>query len=174
MSKPEILSRDDMRARFAKLARRIAEHPAPLNHQERLDRLCGAIDGLCDVFGDLSRTAPEKAPELWLDRIDKSELVFDFIRRVYNEWIERGFSKRDLRKLDYPLYHAIFEWDRKHKGKADLVLLTHRQDNDRLLAQLGGQTLHHITHSLPQILSDRLKLYRTVSARRYQRKPDGT
>lgn len=147
------------------------EHDPALTHQEKLAILYEILNGLTEVIGRLSQTAPERAPELWLERADRSEPVFDFIRRVYGPYIERGLRKVDLRRLDMPLYRAIFEWSRWNRGNPEVVLPSHRQANDRLIAQLEGSTLGDITNSLPPILRDRLKLYRTVSARKYQNKP---
>ena len=149
---------------------RLEEDPT-IPEREKLHALYDVLNNLLDVIYRLSRSAPETAPELWLERANKFESVFDFIERVYGRFLQRGLKKSDLRRLDPSLYKALFNWSRSHKGNPDLVLPTKKEANDHLLAQLENMGAPKtITDILPSIFRDQLRLYRTASSRNRQRK----
>ena len=167
-----ILSRTEVMKQFAGMADGVTKNPTLGTHAERVDRLYGALDGVARVITEMSRTAPEKAPELWKERLDKSENIYDFIRRVYGEWLERGLRRSDLRRLDLSLYRSLYYG--KHKKlleRQGMNLATVKEDNDRLLAQLDGKvSLATIRGQLSPHFLKMLTLYRTASTRKHRAK----
>lgn len=137
----------------------------------KLTVLSDSLNNILEIIHRLSQTAPETAPEFWLERSNKSESVFDFIERVYGKYVKKGLKKSDLRRLDPSLYKALFNWSRNHKGNPDLFLPTKKEANDRLLADLekSGRPAN-ITDNLPLILRDWVRLYRTASSRKRRNK----
>jgi hypothetical protein len=155
---------------FAQFAKAVAESHV-LGDQQKTGLLYEALDELIKVIERVSRPAPEHAPELWTQRADKSEDVFEFIRRVYGSYLPKGLKKSDLFHLDPGLYQAIFDWKKKHRREPNFVLLTKRQDNDRLLAQLEGKLTSRVVFGgIPPKHRDYLRLYRTLSSRRYSKR----
>lgn len=154
------------RAAAADQLARLEEDPA-IDDQEKLAALFDVLDNVTNVIDRLTRSAPEKAPELWKNRPDKTEKIFDFIRRVYGQYIGR-IRKSDLRRLDFSLYKSLYY--QKHKDETDVDLPTIKEANDRLLAQLEGTvSLTDIRNEMPAVLRERLRLYRTVSSRKRRR-----
>jgi hypothetical protein len=156
---------------FTSLARQVEAEPA-VPEQEKVATLYDAIESLFIVIDHLSRSAPERPPELWQNRPDKSEKIFDFIRRVYAPYIGR-IRRADLRRLDFSLYKSLYykKHQDEYKGKSDLNLLSVREANDRLLAQLEGKvSLADIRNSMPAVLLERLRLYETLSSRKRRKK----
>jgi hypothetical protein len=152
---------------FSKLATEIEEDSA-LAFPTRISILLKAVFCISDSIDRLSRSAPEKAPELWVNRADKSENAYEFTRRVYVDYLERGLSKPDIFSLDPKLYQAILDRHRRHKDRS-LQLRNKRQVTDALLAELGNTiSPAEIVDSLPEIFRQRLKLYRAVTGRRHR------
>jgi hypothetical protein len=157
--------------RFERLAREVEAEPA-IPHQEKVAALYEAIESLFTSVDHLSRSAPDKAPELWRSRADKSEKIFSFIRRVYAPYIGR-IRRSDLRRLDFSLYKSLYYKRHKseYEAESDLELLSAREANDRLLSQLNGEvSLSDIRSSMPAVLRQRLRLYEALSRRRGRKK----
>jgi hypothetical protein len=123
---------------------------------------------ISEIVDKLSQSAPKNAPELWANREDKSENAYQFVRRVYSEYLDRGLSKADIYSLDSKLYQSILDRERRHKDFS-LSLRNKSMVTDDLLAELGDiVSPREIVDSLPKIFHRRLKLYRAVAARRYR------
>jgi hypothetical protein len=148
---------------------RLEDDPA-LPNQEKLLTLYAILTPLVSAIDRLSRTAPDRAPELWEDRVDKSENAYDFTRRVYRDYIERGLSKPDIFSLDPKLYQAIHDRRRRSKDNS-LVLRSKREVTDVLLASLGPNfSLSDILNTIPRIFRRQVSLYSTASTRRHRSK----
>lgn len=101
------------------------------------DRL-GAMHMLMpDALLPYGPALPDKAPELYQAREDRSEMAPEFIRRVYGQWMGHGLMRNHLLELDKPLYMALAQWLQKHDMPDWLDLPTKKQLNDRQLVQLG-------------------------------------
>jgi hypothetical protein len=152
---------------FARIATEV-ERDAAIPTGERVAIFYELIENLFAAVDRLSQSAPAKAPELWRSRRDKSEKIFDFIRRVYGRYLGK-LRRADLRKLDFSLYNSLYY--KKHRAEADLDLPTVREANDKLLAELNGNvSITDIRDKMPAVLRDRLRLYRTVATRRRAKK----
>jgi hypothetical protein len=146
---------------------RLEDDPA-LPDADKMLVLNQVVENACAIAERLSRTAPEKAPEFWRERADRSERIYDFIRRVYGPYIGR-IRRSDLRRLDFSLYQSLYY--KRHKEEADLELPTAKEANDRLLAQLEGNiSLAGIRNSMPPLLRQRLRLYDALASRKRPRR----
>lgn len=149
---------------------RLEDDPA-LSHQDKLATLYVVLNNLVGVINRLSRTAPDRAPELFEYRADELENAYDFTRRVYRDYLERGLSMPDIFSLDRKLYQAIHDRRRYYKDHS-LRLPRKRDVIDSLLARLGPDfSLSDIIESMPEIFRQQVTLYRTVSTRRRRSKP---
>lgn len=154
---------------FLRLAEEVEENPN-LTYTEQLAVLLEAVHSISAVVGRLSRSFPEKAPELWEFREDKSENSYDFTRRVYHDYLERGLSRPDILSLDPKLYQAIHDRRRRYKDNS-LNLRTKRQVNDALLTNVNPNfSLAEFTKNIPEIFRRPLGLYSTVTTRRHRSK----
>lgn len=83
---------------------------------------------------------PDSAPEKWLERKNKKETPFDFVKRVYAPFIGRGLTRPHIKAIDLSLYNAIKSW--KSNGGSipeDFaeILPTKRKSIDQKLADSG-------------------------------------
>jgi hypothetical protein len=169
MSKLSASYRDTAVEHFARLSTEIEENTS-IEDIIKIETLIAAFQSISGALNRLTERAPSNAPELWEYRENKNENAFEFTRRVYEKYLERGLSKHDIRALDFKLYNAIIDRERRYTDKS-LVLLTKKAANDKLLAELEGSlSLANITDLLPGIFRDRLRLYRTATARRHYKK----
>jgi hypothetical protein len=80
---------------------------------------------------------PHEAPALWKSDRQKDETPPAFIKRVYGEWERKGLTKNLIRKLDPPLYRALYNWTaRGNEMPADLDLPSLQEQNDRTVADI--------------------------------------
>lgn len=83
---------------------------------------------------------PTKAPELWSERdVTLRESPSEFVRRVYDRWLDKGLSKPLLRKLDMPLYQAFSVWSRRHPDDERPQLPSLSDVIDRRVAKLSSE-----------------------------------
>ena len=88
--------------------------------EDKITPIAKSVESL--VKSELSRsfkeavgdTFPEKAPELFIDRKDRSEKPPQFIQRVYGQWLTGAFTRADLRKLDMSLIQMLYRWERNN------------------------------------------------------------
>ena len=155
--------------KFSRLAEEVEENPG-LPYTEKLAILLEAVHSISNTVHMLSRSSPERAPELWEFRADKSENSYDFTRRVYHDYLERGLSRPDILSLDPKLYQAMHDRRRRYKDNS-LNLPTKRQVNDALLAKVRPNfSLAEFTKNIPEIFLRPLSLYSTVTTRRHRNK----
>jgi hypothetical protein len=78
-----------------------------------------------------SLPVPQKAPQLWEDRIGRKENPPVFIRRVYGAYLHGRFTRAMLRGLDPLLYQALAVWESRHPGDQldELPKRAHRPRN---------------------------------------------
>lgn len=77
---------------------------------------------------------PEKAPAFWKQDKQKGDTPVSFIQRHYGEWLGKGLSRPDVKRLDEPLYRALYSWLRSNDLPDGFDLPTAKEANDRLLA----------------------------------------
>jgi hypothetical protein len=151
---------------FINQAKEVGENSSLL-HAEKVATLFEAVYGISGVLDQILRSAPDAAPELFENRENKEENAFEFTRRVYSEFIERGLSKADIRRLDRKLYMGILNRERRFDDNS-LKLQKKSAINDKLLAALPSHA--EIMASIPEIFRRQVKLYRMHSVRKYQRR----
>jgi len=103
---------------------------------------------------------PEKAPEVFQKRVNRSEKPHEFINRVYKPWLGKGLAQNHILNLDKPLYHALHNWIQRNTFPADLDLPSKKEVSDLELATLGlqdGETLP--CPSFQNDLKDQIRLY---------------
>lgn len=149
---------------FEALAREIGQS-ATIDYAQKVEILVSSVSRITKVLDELTRPAPQMAPELFEQRRDKKENAFQFTLRVYEQYLEKGMSKANIRSLDPKLYQGILNRERRHRDNT-LALLSKTEVNDRLLSQFAS--LAEITASIPEVFRRRLKLYRTLAFRRRQ------
>lgn len=85
---------------------------------------------------------PAVAPELYKDRADKKETIVDFLRRVWQPWMEaKVLTRRDLRKLDPSADKAVENWLLRQPLPDDISLPTLKEVNDELLAESSDEAV---------------------------------
>jgi hypothetical protein len=83
-------------------------------------------------------TIPTKPPTRWLERIDKTEPVVDFLRREYSTWLGKGMIRSDLKRIDKSLYDALNNWLSKHGTlPSNIDLPKKREIYDQKIQQAG-------------------------------------
>jgi hypothetical protein len=162
--------RDTAVDHFEAFAREIGQSAA-LDYDQKVEVLVNAVARITNVLDELTRPAPELAPELFEHREDLNENAFQFTLRVYGKYLEKGLSKANIRSLDPKLYQGILNRERRHRDDT-LTLSTKAHMNDRLLAQFTS--LAEITASIPEVFRRRLRLYRTLAFRRQQQRQAGS
>jgi hypothetical protein len=106
---------------------------------------------ILELFPELAKaseiprvTVPEVAPAIWPnDRIEINgvlETPPDFIKRNYAEWLGKGITRADVRRLDKPLSTALDNWLRRNPMPDDLDLPTLKEQNLRWIERIdrGG------------------------------------
>ena len=114
---------------------------------------------------------PETAPELYSDRLDKSERPAEFIMRVYADWLGTPdapkLAKHHLLHLDKALYNALHNWLLKNDMPECLFLPSKKELNDIELSRIGlneGDTLPYPSYY--KGLKHKLRLYNAARNRR--------
>lgn len=81
---------------------------------------------------------PKTPPETWLER-DKEDMESpaEFTRRVYGAWIGRGLRRRDISRLDPPLYRALAVWVHRHPEDDIPELVPNTDTVDAQVAKLA-------------------------------------
>jgi len=111
------------------------------------------------------------APCKWNERTHRSESPVDFIRREYAPLLERGsLSRADIRRLDRPLYAALYQWIAKNgELPRDIDLPRLKEANDRKLAIVGKvkppRRLLRVSELSPTE-REHLRLYKLAQKRR--------
>ncbi|GLR90896.1 hypothetical protein [Bradyrhizobium iriomotense] len=165
LRKLAISSRDATVNQLAEFARSIEESD-DIVYAEKLDILVRSTVALTEALDNLTRSAPPSPPELFENRADKSENPFEFVHRVYGQYLDRGLSKADIRSLDAKLYQGILNREKRYSDPS-LVLPTKAEVNDQQLAQF--ETLADVIASLPDVFLKKVKLYRAIAVRKHHR-----
>ncbi len=123
---------------------RIAEEVADaseLPSVERIDTLYAALDNIVRVIERLAPRLPDLAPELWVDRKNRSETPVEFINRVYGKYLNSALTKSDIRHLDINLYWSMLKFEAAQVNNTGIRLMTEEERNSRalkLIADAGG------------------------------------
>lgn len=104
---------------------------------------------------------PQKAPELWSERCGRKENPIEFITRVYEPWLERGFRRSHLLTLDRPLYTALGVWLHRHP---EARLPTACRLGDKALAVLADDNAPSERQALPRSPHFRIRVRRKLPA----------
>lgn len=96
---------------------------------------------------------PQKAPALWKQDKQKGDTPVIFIQRHYAPWLDGKMTRRDIKRLDEPLYRSLYSWLRSNELPEGFDLPTAKDANDRLLS----------SDSIP---SDQLSRAASAAARR--------
>ena len=108
------------------------------------------VDGNHGLVYCETLTLPESAPATWKhDRTpvtdpethtERLENAGEFTRRVYDPWLGKGLTRNMLRKLDNPLFQALY---RTYGATLpdDLPLPTKKEENDRWVARVEQEGL---------------------------------
>lgn len=87
----------------------------------------------------LTRSKPERAPELWQPRGGKKrEKITDFILRVYGPYLDGSFTRADLRSLDTKCYQALSNWLRTNELPESVNLPTKKERYDHVLSNISS------------------------------------
>jgi hypothetical protein len=85
-------------------------------------------------------TLPSEPPAHWPeDRIAVKgvlETPPDFMRRNYAQWLGKGLTRADIRRLDKPLSTALDNWLRRNPMPDDLDLPTLKEQNSRWIDRI--------------------------------------
>ncbi len=103
-------------------------------------------------------TLPRKATALWADR-DASQKITpaQFTRNIYGAWIGRGLTRKHLRDLDEPLYHALSVWEHRHPDDTIKELPTLAQVIDQKIERLSAEFSPEELRKLGTTLQTRLR-----------------
>jgi len=111
--------------------------PSDIKVQLRSFRLKTHFSISAGMQEDPASDVPKKAPANWLDRKDKSETPVDFIKREYREWLGKGLSKSDVRRLIGACILPFTDGSRRWYLAPDFILPTKREVNDAELSKAG-------------------------------------
>ncbi|GAB5462008.1 MAG: hypothetical protein HoeaKO_20990 [Hoeflea alexandrii] len=104
---------------------------------------------------------PESAPELWRDRINKSENPYAFAHRVYAHCIHI-ITKNEIEKLDKSLATRLLEYDRKHGKFHDLYIKTKKEYEENSLNLASWDLI--VSKVSPEV-RNLMRLYSTKKSR---------
>ncbi|WP_152048840.1 hypothetical protein [Aureimonas psammosilenae] len=108
--------------------------------QQFLERISGhmANKPVAKSPPHIGATEPPKG-QLYAARSDRKESAPAFIERVYGEagWLTGSFTRADLRKLDAAAEMGLRNWEKTNKQRAELMLPTVKERNDRDLQDPG-------------------------------------
>ncbi len=113
-----------------------AQHPgAPVS-----DKILETFPELLKIQAPERVTLPSEPPAHWPeDRIAVKgvlETPPDFIRRNYAQWLGKGLTRADIRRLDKPLSTALDNWLRRNPMPDDLDLPTLKEQNSRWIDRI--------------------------------------
>jgi hypothetical protein len=67
------------------------------------------------ISAEAAQTPTSHKPMKWLERTNRTESAVDFIQREYAGAIaDKSITRADIRRLDPPLYTALYAWISKH------------------------------------------------------------
>ncbi|MDR3487394.1 MAG: hypothetical protein P4M05_21120 [Bradyrhizobium sp.] len=107
---------------------------------------------------------PEVAPELWLNRQDeRKENPWQFIERAYSDYLGKGLSRPDIRRLDPSLYQAFSNWKSNGGELPDNFdeLLPGRKKMNSIKMQMAGMSRDLISPEAKEVL----RLYHVLMKR---------
>jgi hypothetical protein len=84
---------------------------------------------------------PTVAPATWKADKQDGETPPAFVKRVYGEWLGKGFTRATLRHLDPPLAQAMTNWLRHNEMPADVDLPTLKEQNTRWVERVEKEGL---------------------------------
>lgn len=99
---------------------------------EKLDDLSDIeLQSIFNILNAKSMEPPSSAPELYKDRVDRSEGPIEFLTRVYEPYLDGQLTRAHLRKIDHQLYAGIYAWlsDKKNKLPDFIKLPTQKEAN---------------------------------------------
>jgi hypothetical protein len=107
----------------------------------------------------LGAVGPTMAPFLW--KVDRAavETPPQFIKRIYGEWLGKGFTRADLRRLDPPLSQALDNWLRKNTMPEDIDLPTLKQQNDRWVERVEREGVQALGSDPEFVVRENARLY---------------
>lgn len=88
-----------------------------------------------------SRPFPEVAPATWKADKQPGETPPSFVKRIYGEWLGKGFTRATLRHLDPPLARAVDNWLRTNEMPLDIDLPTLKEQNTRWVERMEREGL---------------------------------
>ncbi|MEP4552734.1 MAG: hypothetical protein ABJR46_14995 [Tateyamaria sp.] len=74
---------------------------------------------------------PQKAPEIYKDRVNKDENALEFIKRVYKPWLNKGLSHNQLNRIDTSAYYAYRNYTKYHAIDPTILLPDQTTQIDR-------------------------------------------
>jgi hypothetical protein len=88
---------------------------------------------------------PNSAPEIY-PGLRGPETPPEFVKRVYGEWLGKGLTRADIRKLDPKLSIAINNWLSRpgNEWPTDVDLPTLKEQNDRDLERLESHGINEL------------------------------
>jgi len=106
---------------------------------------------------------------LFENRQDRNQSPLSFVQATYKQWLGKGISRADIKKLDKKLYDAFFNWKIPTKDLDAIGLPTKRRLNDAKLAAAGrikapSRVLR--LSELPPADRDLLRLYNLAKNRK--------
>jgi hypothetical protein len=144
-----------------------------ISDEDKLATLYKVFENLVEVINRISSPAPEKAPELWIERDPRrGEGIDTFIRRTYAPYILRGMTMADLSRLDLRAYHAWYQWRKLPSNRgAPTPMPTRVEANSEALAQMGGKvSLAGLAEKMPAAMRELIRLRGTAANRRRRSK----
>ena len=124
-----------------------------------IDRLPDAkIESVFNLVADRFSAAelPDKVPELYKDRSDRTEKPDAFIRRVYEPWLGKGLLRPHIKDLDKSLYHALY----KHGVPEDF---------EALLPTAQGRAVEHLHRTAEDRVAALKEAQRRANVKRIKR-----
>jgi hypothetical protein len=135
---------------------------SPALRKDRLAILQATLRIIIEAIERVGAPSLEKAPAFWLNRQDRSQSPFDFVKKVYADYYDSGLTKNKIRQLDRSLYNALNKF--KNQEPEDFNLPTLKEQNDAMLADLGVRP--ELEENIPTTSLQISKLYRVVQTRR--------
>lgn len=110
----------------------------------------GLPNALKSIFPEVAKSVappsdpailPKAPPATWKEHKQPGETPPSFVRRVYGEWLGKGFTRATLRHLDPPLAQAMTNWLRHNQMPADVDLPTLKEQNTRWVERIETEGL---------------------------------
>jgi hypothetical protein len=124
---------------------------------------------------DRAGSLPTKAPSFWEQRPQREISPLKFLVDTYKTWLEAGtICRADIRRLDKPLYLAIYRSKTTDKQLNEIGLPTKARLIDRKLEQWGSVKAPSRSMrlgELPVEERDQFRLYQASRSRRKKHHP---